>query len=67
MGLTLPAIEEPPAIAVPPDIQALAEKRWQARLAKDWAASDELRRQLSAKGWAVKDGREGYEISRQSE
>jgi len=48
---------------VPVDIQALAEERWQARLAKNWAKSDELRNQLAELGWAVKDGKYGYELT----
>jgi cysteinyl-tRNA synthetase len=64
MGLTLPEIEDELPIEVPPDVRELAEKRWQARLARDWATSDELRRQLAARGWSVKDGRESYEMSR---
>ena len=61
LGLRLP---DPEAAAdVPEEILALAEKRWEARSAKDWATSDALRDELAAKGWVVKDGREGYELN----
>ena len=40
---------------VPPDIQLLVERRDAARRARDWAASDEIRRQLTELGWVVKD------------
>jgi cysteinyl-tRNA synthetase len=59
LGLTLP---EPAAVKVPDDISEIAAKRWEARQAKDWAASDIFRDELAAKGWVVKDGREGYEV-----
>ncbi len=52
-------IEDP----VPAEIQTLAEKRWQARLAKDWAGSDRLREELAAAGWVMRDGRDGYTLS----
>ena len=53
---------EPAAVKVPDDISEIAAKRWEARQAKDWAASDIFRDELAAKGWVVKDGREGYEV-----
>jgi cysteinyl-tRNA synthetase len=45
---------------VPAKIQALAEERWAARSAKDWAKSDDLRRVLLEKGWEVKDSKTAY-------
>lgn len=59
LGLILP---EPEKVEAPDEIKALAEKRWQARADKDWAASDQLRDELLEKGWVVKDGRDGYEL-----
>lgn len=49
---------------IPEDVQAIAEERWQARLAKDWAKSDELRNELTLKGYAVKDSKDGYVLSK---
>jgi cysteinyl-tRNA synthetase len=60
-GLVLPAEVKDD---VPDDIRALAEKRWAARTAKDWPAADALRKELDAAGWLMKDGKEGYELSR---
>ena len=31
--------------------------------AKDWAKADVMRGQLAEKGWVMKDGKEGYELS----
>lgn len=44
------------------DILDLAEKRWQAKKAKDFALADNLREELSKKGFTIKDTRGGYEI-----
>jgi cysteinyl-tRNA synthetase len=50
--------------ALPPEISALAEARVQARLAKEWRKSDELRDELAAKGWEARDTKEGQTITR---
>lgn len=47
---------------IPADIQALAEERFAAKQAKDWAKADALRAEISEKGYAIKDTKEGYEI-----
>lgn len=49
-------------VEIPSDIQALAEERWQARLAKNWAESDRLREVLAESGWMMQDGSGGYTI-----
>ncbi|MBE6417635.1 MAG: cysteine--tRNA ligase [Akkermansiaceae bacterium] len=62
LGLQLP---DPDAdIEVPADIRAIADERWAARLAKDWATADALRAKLSELGWAMKDGKEGYKLTK---
>ncbi len=50
--------------ALPPEIAALAEARLQARLAKEWRKSDELRDELAAKGWEARDTKDGQTITR---
>lgn len=63
LGLILPAGEQPEASPDIPDaVRELAERRWAARQAKDWATADALRAELSALGWNMKDGRDGYEL-----
>jgi cysteinyl-tRNA synthetase len=57
------SFDERPVVDVPTAVQQLAEARWQARAAKNWAESDRLRDELLATGWTVKDGKEGYELS----
>ena len=63
LGLVLPPPEEE-QVEVPADIRALAEERWAARCAKDWAKADAMRAQLAELGWAMKDGRDGYQLSK---
>ncbi len=54
------------AAGIPSDIAALAEARAQARLAKEWRKSDELRDQLAAFGWDVRDSKEGQKLTRRA-
>ncbi len=49
---------------IPAEVKAVAEERWTARLAKDWAKSDELRGKLTEMGYAVKDSKEGYTLTK---
>jgi cysteinyl-tRNA synthetase len=49
-------------VAVPAPITALAEKRWAARQAKDWAVADALRKELAGAGWSMLDGKDGYKL-----
>ena len=52
----LAAKNQPPTSeAVPSDVLALVAERQTARERMDWAASDSLRGQIEALGWAVKD------------
>ena len=63
LGITLPDISKE-ATEIPADIQALADTRWAARTNKDWATSDKLRDELSAKGWTMKDGKDSFELTK---
>ena len=49
---------------IPAEVKAVAEERWAARTAKDWAKSDELREKLKEMGYAVKDSKEGYTLTK---
>ena len=50
--------------AMPAEIFKLAEARVQARLAKDWGKSDQLRDELAARGWEARDTKDGQKITR---
>jgi len=60
--LALTAEEE----TLPAKVGSLANARAQARLAKDWRKSDELRDQIAALGWEVRDGKNGQTVTRRS-
>lgn len=52
------------AVEIPEEVKALAEERWNAKKSKNWARADELRAELDKLGYAVKDGKDGYEITK---
>ena len=49
---------------IPQSVVDLAEKRWQAKQEKRWADADELRAEILALGYVVKDKKDGYDIDR---
>lgn len=51
-----------PLQEVPANVQAIAERRWQARINKDWTEADKLRIELSEMGWNMKDGHDEYTL-----
>ena len=51
-----------PAKEVPERVKSLAEERWQAKKARNWQLADELRAEIDAMGFSVKDGKDNYEI-----
>ncbi|MBI4759794.1 MAG: CysS/YqeB C-terminal domain-containing protein [Chloroflexota bacterium] len=47
----------------PPEaVTRLAEERLTARAAKNWAESDRLREEITALGWTIQDGKDGYRL-----
>jgi len=55
-----------PAENFPAEIAALLKDREQARLAKDFRKSDELRNELNARGWEVRDTKDGQKLTRRT-
>jgi cysteinyl-tRNA synthetase len=51
---------------LPDEVKKLAEARTQARLAKDFRKSDELRDKLIALGWEARDTKDGQKITRRA-
>ncbi len=49
---------------IPAEVRAIAQERWEARTARDWAKSDELRAKLAEMGYTVKDSKTGYELTK---
>jgi cysteinyl-tRNA synthetase len=65
LGLDLAAerdASKQPETELPAEVISLAELRWAARTAKNWAESDRLRGEIDALGFIMKDGKEGYEL-----
>ena len=62
LALDLARIPEKEENNVPEEIIALAEQRKKARENKDWAESDRLREEIVAKGYTIKDTKDGYEL-----
>ena len=60
--LTLTQLAKRAVFNAPSGVTALAEKRWAARLAKDFKTADVLRKELAAAGWSMLDGKDGYEL-----
>lgn len=62
LGIELPPVKEDEVVDAPDDIKALAEERWKAKQSRDFARSDELRKQIDLAGWIIKDSKEGYQL-----
>lgn len=61
LGLSL-FVSEERTVEVPQAIADLAQARWDAKQAKNWAMADQLRAELTAAGWQVKDHKDGYDL-----
>jgi cysteinyl-tRNA synthetase len=51
-------------VAIPDQVTLLAQQRENARREKNWKRSDELREQISALGWEVRDTKDGPKLTR---
>ena len=56
--------EEEKLIKIPQEIVVLAEKRWQAKLDKNWQEADSIRNKIIERGYNLKDSKDGYEIEK---
>ena len=62
LGLRLDTVEAKKPRAISDEALALVRERDQARAVRDWKRSDELRDQLTALGFEVRDTPEGTEL-----
>ncbi|MDZ4816880.1 MAG: cysteine--tRNA ligase [Verrucomicrobiota bacterium] len=63
LGFDLSTQKQPETkVSVPQDIQKLAQERWDAKQSKNFQRSDEIRKDLQAKGWLIKDSKDGFEV-----
>ena len=49
---------------MPDEIEAIAKRRWEAKISKEWSTADQLRNELLAEGWTVKDLKDGFELAK---
>jgi len=49
-------------LGVPAAIADLGARRWAAKQAKDFAAADRLRQELTAAGWTMLDRKDGFDL-----
>jgi cysteinyl-tRNA synthetase len=59
LDLTEPVVAK---TEIPAEITVLAEKRWAAKQAKDFAGADALRKELTAAGWSMLDRKDGFSL-----
>jgi cysteinyl-tRNA synthetase len=55
---------QPTEAAVDPEVQALADQRQAARVAKQWKESDRLRDEIARRGWIVQDTPQGPKLKK---
>jgi cysteinyl-tRNA synthetase len=58
------ALEPEDRQSIPPEVEELVAARAAARAAKEWKKSDEIRDQITALGWIVKDTKDGQKVIR---
>jgi cysteinyl-tRNA synthetase len=56
-------LETETEVAVPPEVAQLTRERESARREKNWKRSDELRQQIFALGWEVRDTKDGPKLT----
>ena len=56
-------LEPETELAIPAEVAQLAEQRENTRREKNWKGSDELRDQISALGWDVRDTKDGQKLT----
>lgn len=59
-GWQLPVCSDEKKVTIPPAVQAIAERRWQAKQEKNWSVADALRDTLTKEGWQVMDKSDHY-------
>ena len=59
-------VEAEADVVIPHEVTRLAQQRENARREKNWKRSDELRQQISALGWEVRDTKDGVKLTPRS-
>jgi cysteinyl-tRNA synthetase len=58
------ALEADTVTTIPSEVEELVAARAAARFAKEWKKSDEIRDQIAALGWIVKDTKDGQKLTK---
>lgn len=66
LGLELNPQPQATQAEIPQTIQALAQRRWEAKKARDFTQADALRKELFNAGWDIQDTPEGFTLSQRS-
>ena len=59
-----PAEKPEEKIDAPKEILEIANARWEAKKAKNYALADELRGKALAEGWVILDKKDGFDIKK---
>jgi cysteinyl-tRNA synthetase len=59
-------LESEGEVVVPPEVTQLAKERESARREKNWKRSDQLREQIAALGWEVRDTKDGQKLTQRA-
>lgn len=54
--------EEETTVEAPEHVVQLAQQRWEAKKARDFASADALRAEIQAAGWTVLDRKDGFDL-----
>lgn len=57
-------IESRPEQVIPEAVKMLAERRWAAKISRNYAESDALRAEIAAAGYVMNDGKESYSLEK---
>jgi cysteinyl-tRNA synthetase len=58
------ALEADSSTTIPAEVEELVDARAAARTGKEWKKSDEIRDQIAALGWIVKDTKDGQKLTK---
>lgn len=62
LGLELFADDDVVVTEAPEAVRQLAQQRWEAKQARDFATADALRAEIQAAGWTVLDRKDGFDL-----
>ncbi len=62
LGIDLNEALQEEEVHVPLPVRRMAEQRWQAKLARDFKAADDIRKILEESGWKILDSKDSYKV-----